>query len=225
VVVVAAGSFAMGSPASESGRGSREGPQHSVTLAKPFAVGGFAITFDEWDACVAGGGCNGYQPADRWGRGRQPVIGLSWTDAKSYVAWLSGKTGKPYRLLSEAERQHATRAGTTTPYWWGASGPGMAILSLRKTTVPVDSFQPNPFGLYWVTGNVREWVEDCWHDSYTGAPSDGSAWLSGDCSQRVLRGSSYLDYYVEFRRSAWRWRSIDGRRIDGGFRVGRALPR
>jgi formylglycine-generating enzyme required for sulfatase activity len=120
MVVVPSGSFTMGSPASEEGRGNEEGPQHSVTLAKPFAVGRFAVTFDEWDACVADGGCNGHRPDDKgWGRGRQPVINVSWADAKAYVAWLSRKTGKPYRLLSEAEREYVTRAGTTTPFWWG----------------------------------------------------------------------------------------------------------
>jgi formylglycine-generating enzyme required for sulfatase activity len=223
MVVVPAGSFTMGSPASERGHSPRENPQHSVTLAKPFAVGRFAVTFDEWDACVAGGGCDGYKPADRWGRGRQPVIEVSWTDTKTYVAWLSHKTGTPYRLPSEAEREYVTRAGTTTPYWWGASvGTDLTNIILQSKTVPVDSLEPNPFGLYLVAANVSEWVEDCWHDSYTGAPSDGSAWLSGDCRHRVLRGSSYLDYYPEFHRSARRQQAIDGRGEDG-FRVARAL--
>jgi formylglycine-generating enzyme required for sulfatase activity len=104
MVVVPAGSFMMGSPQSEEGRGNDEGPQRKVTFANPFAVGRFAVTFDEWDACAADGGCNGYRPHDmRWGRGRQPVINVSWDDANAYVEWLAQKTGKPYRLLSEAE--------------------------------------------------------------------------------------------------------------------------
>ena len=122
MVVVPAGSFMMGSPASEEDRSPHEGPQHRVTFRPAFAVGKFAVTFDEWDACVADGGCNGYRPKDEgWGRGKRPVINVSWNDAKAYVAWLSRKTGKTYRLLSEAEREYVTRAGTTTPFWWGSS--------------------------------------------------------------------------------------------------------
>jgi hypothetical protein len=107
VVVVPAGSFTMGA-------------SHRVTFSRRFAAGMFPVTFDEWDACVAGGGCNGYRPPDQgFGRGKRPVINVSWHDAKAYVAWLSKKTGKTYRLLSEAEREYVTRADTTTPYWWG----------------------------------------------------------------------------------------------------------
>ena len=122
MVVVPAGSFTMGSPASEKHRDSHEGPQRRVSFARQFAVGKFAVTFDEWDACVADGGCNGYRPDDQgWGRGKRPVINVNWDDAKAYVAWLSRKTGKTYRLLSEAEREYVARAGTTTPFWWGSS--------------------------------------------------------------------------------------------------------
>lgn len=120
MVVVPAGSFTMGSPASEVGHLTSEAPQHTVTIAKPFAVGRFAVTFDEWDACVADGSCNGYKPDDHgWGRGRRPVINVSSEDAKTFLDWLSRKTGKPHRLLSESEREYVTRAGTTTAYWWG----------------------------------------------------------------------------------------------------------
>src|SRR5262249_39678827 len=122
MVVVPTGSFMMGSPQSETGRVKDEGPQHKVTLGKPFAVGRFSVTFDQWDACVSNGGCNGYRPKDEgWGRGRKPVINVSWDDARAYLAWLSSTTGKPYRLLTEAEREYVTRAGTTTPYWWGST--------------------------------------------------------------------------------------------------------
>jgi formylglycine-generating enzyme required for sulfatase activity len=235
MVVVPAGSFTMGSPANEVGRRNDESPQHSVTMSKSFAVGRFAVTFDEWDACVAGGGCNGYKPADQgWGRGRRPVINVSWDDAKAYVTWLSSKTGKTYRLLSEAEREYVTRAGTSTPFWlgssistsqanydgnytYGSSSKG----EYRKQTVPVDSFQPNAFGLYQVHGNVWEWVEDCAHDSYTGAPSDGSAWVSGDCSRRVLRGGSW-DLIPRSLRAAHRFGFTAGSRDNsGGFRLAR----
>src|SRR5712671_1336249 len=158
LVVVPAGRFTMGSLANEEGRNSDEGPQHQVTFSQSCAFGRFAVTFDEWDACVADGGCNGYKPSDQgWGRGRCPVINVSWDDAKAYVTWLSRRTGKTYRLLSEAEREYVTRAGTTTPFWWGsminpnqANYDGNSVYKkgskgrYRQRTVPVDTFQPNP---------------------------------------------------------------------------------
>jgi formylglycine-generating enzyme required for sulfatase activity len=158
MVVVPAGSFIMGSPEQEWGRGEGE-TQVPVTIARPFAVGKFAVTFDQWDACVADGGCNGYRPADQgWGRGNRPVIGVNWDDAKAYAAWLSRKTGKTYRLLSEAEREYVTRAGTKTPFWWGSSiSPkqanydgdyayaGGAKGEFRQQTMPADSFEANPW--------------------------------------------------------------------------------
>jgi formylglycine-generating enzyme required for sulfatase activity len=122
MVVVQAGELIMGSPEGEIDRSPEEGPLHTVVFAKPFGVGRFAVTFEEWDACVADGGCDGHVPSDEgWGRGRRPVINVSWSDAKAYVAWLSRRTGADYRLLSEAEWEYVARAGTTTPYWWGAS--------------------------------------------------------------------------------------------------------
>jgi formylglycine-generating enzyme required for sulfatase activity len=203
MVVVPAGAFTMGSPANEQGRWVGEGPQHDVTIARQLEVGKFAVTFAEWDACVADGGCKGYRPSDQsWGRGQRPTINVSWNDAETYVAWLSRKTGRTYRLPSEAEREYVTRAGTATPFWWGPSistqqanydgfnyryGSG-AKGEYRRKTMPVRSFSPNPWGLYQVHGNVSEWVEDCWHDSYAGAPSDGSAWTTaGDCSSLARR--------------------------------------
>jgi formylglycine-generating enzyme required for sulfatase activity len=210
MIVVPAGSFIMGSPANEATRVSDEAPQHRVTFAKSFAVGKFSVTFEEWDACMADGGCKGERPDDRgWGRGRQPVIDVSWNQAKAYIDWLSRKTGKTYRLLSEAEREYVARAGTTTPYWTGktlsASQANFDTSdgSYRRKTVPVDSFQPNPFGLYQVHGNVWDWVEDCWNESYHGAPTDGSAWTSGDCSRRESRGGSWIEN-AGFSRSARR---------------------
>jgi hypothetical protein len=121
MVVIPAGSFTMGSPNNEPERFDDEA-QVRVTIAKPFAVGRFAVTFDEWHQCVADDECGGYRPSDQgWGRGRRPVINVSWDDAQKYIEWLNRKTGKTYRLLSEAEREYATRAGTTTPFWWGPS--------------------------------------------------------------------------------------------------------
>jgi formylglycine-generating enzyme required for sulfatase activity len=236
MAVVPSGSFMMGSPAGEEGRSSDESPQHSVTISKPFAVGRLAVTFDEWDACVADGGCNGYKPADGgWGRGRQPVINVSWTDAEAYVTWLSRKTGKVYRLLTEAEREYVTRAGTTTPFWWGASistsqanydgsktyGGGSKGES-RQKTVPVDSFPPNPWGLYQVHGNVWDWVEDCYHNGYTGAPSDGSARISETCS-RVFRGGSWHGDPMYLRSAHRGVEPPDSRNDYRGFRLARTL--
>lgn len=240
MVVVPAGKFMMGSPAGEEGRSSDEGPQHMVTIAQPFAVGRFAVTFDEWEACVKGGGCQTTkEPSDQgWGKGRRPVINVSWNDAKEYVTWLSKKTGKTYRLLSEAEREYVTRAGTTTRFWWGTSIStseanyngnysigGSPKGEYRGKTVPVDSFQPNPWGLYQVHGNVYDWVEDCWHDSYSGAPADGSAWTKActDYGLRVLRGGSWLNG-PQLLRSAFRnWNQPDVRYYNLGFRLARTL--
>jgi formylglycine-generating enzyme required for sulfatase activity len=237
MVVVPAGSFTMGSPASEKERSYQEGPQHSVRISQPLAVGRFSITFDDWDACVTDGGCRGHRARDEgFGRGKRPVINVNWDDAKSYAAWLSSKTGRTYRLLNESEREYVTRAGTTTPFWWGASistsqanyngnetyGSG-AKGEYREKTLPVDSFQPNPWGLYQVHGNVWEWTEDCNHENYDGAPADGSAWISGDCRGHVFRGGSW--YQVPwFARAASRDMTYTVDLNDQlGFRLGRTL--
>jgi formylglycine-generating enzyme required for sulfatase activity len=234
MVVVPARSFTMGSPASERGRKSDEGPQHRVTFARPFAVGQFALTFEEWDACVADGGCDGYKPSDQgWGRGRRPVINVSWDDAKAYVDWLSKKTGKTYRLLTEAEYEYATRAGTQTAYPWGDDiGNANANCGVcgsewdGKQTAPVGSFPANGFGLYDMVGNVTEWTQDCYHNNYGGAPTDGSAWTSGDCIDRVVRSAAWRGI-PEFLRSASRLRDTPAIRhvtnVRMGFRVGRTL--
>jgi formylglycine-generating enzyme required for sulfatase activity len=237
MVMVPAGGFTMGSPPNEEGRFEDEGPQHSVSIGKSFAAGRFAVTFEEWDACVADGGCSLYQPKDEgWGRGRRPVVNVSWNDAAQYVTWLAKKTGKSYGLLSEAEREYAARAGTTTPFWFGSSivasqasydgsyGYGKGPKGEhRQMTFPVDAFPPNAAGLYQVHGNVWEWVEDCYHEDYTGAPADGSAWTSGDCSRRVMRGGSWVTPPRDLR-SAGRGRvSADYRVGSIGFRVGRML--
>ncbi len=155
MVVVPAGSFMMGSPMSEQDRISNEGPRHRVTIPEPFAVGKYEVTFSEWDACVAAGGCNGHRPDDAgWGRGQRPVINVNWQDAKAFVAWLSRRTGERYRLLSEAEWEYAARAGTSTRYWWGNEVGRAARRKNVRKTVPVGSYSPNPFGLHDVHGNV-----------------------------------------------------------------------
>jgi formylglycine-generating enzyme required for sulfatase activity len=212
MVVIPAGEFTMGSPPSDQAAEA----QHRVTIAHPFAVSKFEITFSEWDACAADGGCGGYWPDDQgWGRGNQPAINVSWENAKSYVDWLSRKTGKPYRLLSESEWEYAARAGTTTRFSHGdtlspsqanydgsADGSGPSEVN-RQRTMAVGSFPPNGFGLHDMHGNVAEWVEDCWHDDYTAtAPTDGSAWVDGNCNGRVVRGGSWEDSEVEHRSAA-----------------------
>lgn len=229
MIVVPAGKFLMGSPKNETGRYDGEGPQHEVTIAKPFAVSKFVVTFAQWDACAAAGACP--KVKDEWGRGQMPVINVSWDEAKKYVAWLSRLTGKAYRLLTEAEWEYAARAGTATRIYWGddigknnANCNGCGSKWDNKQTAPVGSFQPNAFGLYDMAGNVLEWVEDVWHDNYNGAPTDGSAWVQGgDESHRVVRGGSWLDNPQDLR-AADRYRSsTDGRSINLGFRVARTL--
>jgi formylglycine-generating enzyme required for sulfatase activity len=232
MVVVPAGSFTMGSPTSEPGHSADETPQHTVTIARQFAVGRFEVTFDEWNACAADGGCNGYKPSDEgWGRGRRPVINVSWDDANAYVAWLSKKTGKSYRLLSESEYEYATRAGTQTAYPWGnAVGTNKANCHAcgsrwdARQTAPVGSFAANRFGLYDMVGNVREWTEDCYHDNYSGAPADGSAWIEGaNCTNRVVRGGSWLVAPAFLRSASRYWFTTDYRLRYLGFRVARTL--
>ena len=237
LVVVPPGSYEMGSPSWEEGRDDDEGPVHQVTIRAPFAVGVYEVTFREWDACRGAGGC-AHDPGDRgWGRGDRPVINVSWNDAKEYVRWLSRTTGKEYRLLSESEWEYVARSGTTGPFHFGATisaeranydgryvyGSGRKG-RYRGRTVPVGTFPSNGFGLHDGHGNAWEWLEDCWHGGYRGAPSDGSAWTTGgDCGARVMRGGSW--YAVpENLRSANRSRLEAGSRNGNlGFRVARAL--
>ena len=157
------------------------------------------------------------------------MINVSWEDAQAYVAWLAKKTGKPHRLLSEAEWEYAARAGTTTRYPWGDE-PGTNRANFRDSgsqwseqTAPVGSFDPNKFGLYDMIGNVWEWVQDCWNESYKGAPADGRAWESGNCGLRVVRGGSWFNL-PENARAAYRNRFAPGyRNSNSGFRVTRTL--
>jgi formylglycine-generating enzyme required for sulfatase activity len=228
MVVVPAGDFMMG----------EKGKQHQIIIARPFAVSKFEATFGEWDACVELGGCT-VTPSDQgWGRGRRPVINVSWDDAKQYVAWLSSITGKGYRLLSEAEYEYAARAGTHTRYPWGDDMKldGVAMANCigcgsqwdNKQTAPVGSFPPNKFGLYDMVGNVWEWTEDCDHDSYNGAPTDGSAWIEGgSCSRpvpdRVVRGGAWNNTPAYLGSAISDHGSTVGRTRGVGFRVARTL--
>ena len=229
MVVVPSGRFIMGSPESEAGSNDIEGPQYPVAFPHQFAVGRYAVTFEEWDACVADTACE--QRSDTgWGRGRRPAINVSWHDAKSYVAWLTNKTGKPYRLLTEKEREYVARAGTETPFWWGSTisssqanydggfvyGEG-AKGQFRARTMPVDSFNPNPWGLYQVHGNVSEWTEDC-YKSY--APT---ARTSSDCRFRVLRGGSWWNSPASLRSGSRDRHEADSSDNKIGFRVARTI--
>ena len=243
MVVLPGGSFLMGSPPDALFADSNERPYHPVTISEPFAVGRYEVTFDEWDACVAEGGCDCYEPEDEdWGRGRRPVINVSWEDAQDYLYWLSQKTGKSYRLLSEAEWEYAVRAGTTTDFYWGDydySGDERARNTIcayanvgesafdcdgKEMTLPVGSFRPNPFGLYDMIGNVQEWTADCWNDTYEGAPADGRAWQQGDCSLRSTRGGSfYWKHYPAHFRSAARNMVRPWGQNYIGFRVAREM--
>ena len=233
MVVIPPGSFIMGAPSGDKDRSAREEPVHGVRIAAPLAVGKYEVTFAQWEACVADGGCNGYVPDDRgWGRGERPVIATSWKDAEAYLRWLAARTGHAYRLLTEAEWEYVARAGTTTAYWWGdqvgggnANCDGCGSAWDDRGTAPVGSFRANWFGLHDVAGNVWEWVEDCWHERYDGAPADGGAWTVGeDCQRRVLRGGSWNDYPKGVRsavRASFDW--VRGLSIFG-FRVARTLP-
>ncbi len=237
MVVVPKGEFVMGSPDNEPDRDEDEGPQHPVTIGRDFAVGKVEVTFAEWDACVAGGGCKGYKPSDKgWGRDRHPVIHVNWEDAQSYVAWLKQQTGQPYRLLTEAEWEYAARAGTTTPFSMGQTiTPEQANVDgnytynssskgiYRQRTVDVGSFKPNAFGLYDMHGNVLEWVEDCYANSYAKAPKDGTAFTASGCERRVLRGGSWDSYPGYFRSANRSWNSPGNRYYLSGFRVARTF--
>jgi len=243
MVVVPAGSFMMGSPESEEGRDDDEGPQHAVTIPQPFAVGKYPVTFAEWDAYVALASSSGlfgiggnklHKPDDKgWGRGNRPVINVSWDDAQAYVKWLSEKTGKTYRLLSEAEWEYVARAGTQTRYFFGndestLGAHGWYEANSFDRTQPVGEKNPNAWGLHDVFGNVWERVEDCWNESYADKPdrlkASGGAWTSGDCDRRVLRGGSWIDH-PQYLRSASRFRSNRDYRYNYrfGFRLARTL--
>jgi formylglycine-generating enzyme required for sulfatase activity len=233
MIVIPAGSFTMGASKNEPGQDFTQQPQHTVTFAKPFAVSKYEITFDDWDACTNYGDCPHISDAG-YGRGSQPVIDLTWSEAQHYADWFSKMTGKTYRLLAESEYEYAARASTQTAYPWGddvgkanADCNGCNSQWDNTRTAPVGSFAPNSFGLYDMVGNVWEWTQDCWHDTYEGAPSDGSAWTtagSGDCSKRVNRGGSFVSFPT-IVRCAERWGyPADGRFDAVGFRVARELP-
>jgi formylglycine-generating enzyme required for sulfatase activity len=218
------GEFVIGDAAS--------GPRPLVSIDYMLAVGRFEVTFAEWDACMAAGGCR-RRPGDAgWGRGWQPVINVSWADAQQYVAWLSRRTGKRYRLLTEAEWEYAARAGTDARYWWG-NEPGRGDANCAdcgskwdgRQAAPVGRFAPNPFGLYDMHGNVSEWVEDCYHEDFRDAPSDGRAWTR-DCSvakdTRIVRGGAWHASAKSMRSTSRTSAAADYSDNRIGFRIARS---
>ena len=225
LVVVPAGSYAMGS---EEGDQSEQ-PRHRVNIDRPFAIGRYEVTLAQWKACVDDGGCK-YMPDKDGMAPHKPVFNVSWVDAQQYVDWLSKKTGKDYRLPSEAEWEYAARAGTSTSYWWGDSiGTGNANCNKcggewdRVAPAEVDAHAPNPFGIYGMNGGVWEWSSDCWFDDHKGAPADGSVRDKPNCRSRVLRGGSWRND-ASYARSASRFTyDHDVRYVLNGFRVARSV--
>lgn len=230
MVRIPPGKFLMGSLEDELGRWEAEGPQHEVTIGYSFEIGKYAVTFDEYDAFAKA--TNRILPGDKgWGRGKRPVINVSFDDAQAYAKWLSNQTGKKYRLPTEAEWEYAARAGTQNWYWWGdgtgrnnANCDGCGSEWDDQQTAPVGLFKANAFGLHDTAGNVWEWVQDCCHENYNNAPGDGSAWLDkdgGKCDRRVVRGGSW-DYDPLNLRSAGRGRyGTDDMNNNLGFRIAR----
>lgn len=234
MVVVPAGSFEMGDLHGD-GR-TEEQPVHAVGIGYRLAVGRFEVTFDQWNACVAEGGCS-HRPGDEgWGQGNRPVINVSSQDTAEYVSWLNRKLGIPeggpgYRLLSEAEWEYAARGGTTTRYFWGdevsvgkANCWGCGSRWDRKMTAPVGSFPANAFGLHDMHGNVSEWVEDCEAPDYRNAPQDGSAWKAGGrCGVQITRGGYWASIADTVRSAYRRGAFFDARGNSIGFRVAKSL--
>jgi formylglycine-generating enzyme required for sulfatase activity len=237
MVVIPAGEFLMGSPPHEYGTFGADGPQRQVTIAARFALGRYPVTFEEYDHF-----CNATRrrpPEDEgWGRGRRPVINVSWRDAVAYCEWLSKKTDQPCRLPSEAEWEYACRAGTSTRYWIGneirrddANFGG----HMRGPTL-IAAYSSNPWGLYDMHGNLWEWTEDIDHSSYAGAPADGSAWTDGEgrvsLSKRIVRGGSRKRWNAE-SSVGYAWQELakqldQSHRIprcpDAGFEPGTSFP-
>lgn len=220
MVSLPAGTLAMGSNEDPS-----EKPIHHVTV-KPFAIGKFPVTVGEWNACVAAKGCT-YVPT---GKDDAPVANLSWNDTQQFIAWLSRTTQKKYRLPSEAEWEYAARGGTDTKYWWGERIES-GMVNCKGCNEPYDpaapvrvgSFKPNHFGLYDLGGDVDQWVADCWHKNYQGAPTDGSPWIEGDCSSHVIRGGSWRNDPSYVRPASRDHYDTAVRYPTHGFRVARSL--
>lgn len=221
MIALPAGTFFMGSNTDDPS----EKPVHHVTISAPFAIGKYEVTVEQWNACVAASACPKLTPESNTNR-TAPARDLSWDDAQQYVKWLGKTTGKPYRLPTEAEWEYADRGGTTTAYWWGdqmrkgnANCTDCGLPWHKEGPETVGSFAPNPIGLYDMNGSVWEWVADCWHNSYQGAPADGRAWDSPSCDMRVIRGGSWREG-AGYMLSATRFKySASVRQSQDGFRV------
>ncbi|SDI16525.1 Formylglycine-generating enzyme, required for sulfatase activity, contains SUMF1/FGE domain [Pseudomonas flavescens] len=246
MVMLPAGSFVMGTPDDELGRQPDEGPQHSVTFAKPFAISRYPVTAGELDAYLKASGVtlkSGDERPGRWCEAgkpsyeqgpRQPAVCIDYDEVRAYTQWLSKKTGKSYRMLSEAEREYGARAGSTGPFPFPFDAEGEYQISKHANTYgpkdghayssPVGSYPANAFGVYDMHGNVYEWVADCWHEHYNGAPQDGSAWIDDDQCQLVqIRGNDWGEPPI-FSRSGNRNNAYRSTRGDWlGFRVAREL--
>lgn len=240
MVVLPLGSFQMGTPDSEPVREDDEGPVRKVTFAKPFAMGKYEVTFDEWEACVAERACEAAND-EGWGKGKRPVIHVNYGQALGYVKWLSKKTGKAYSLPSEAQWEYGARAGSTElNYWSTATDKACTFANVFDTTSqaklrqqwksfpcddgftetsPVGSFAANAFGLHDMLGNVWEWTEDCYIPNYAAAPTDGSAVRSDSCLKRMSRGGSWNVFPI-WVRSTYRYGIEPALRASNlGFRV------
>ena len=224
MIVVPGGLFRMGSPDGEAGRGRDEGPQREVSIS-PFAISKTEITFQQWDACLAGGGCGGFSPSDHgWGRGDRPVIGISWNDAQAYLQWLNAQAGGAhYRLASEAEWEYAARAGMAGPHAFEGRFSTRLATFLAQRTSTVGAHAANAFGISDMYGNAAEWVEDCYVASFNLAPVDGAPVEATRCARRVYRGGAYSDQVAALRATARR-SATPAQRLPGvGLRIVRAL--
>lgn len=246
MVVLPAGSYLMGTPKDEMGRQGDEGPQHTVTFAKPFAISRYTVTAGELNAYVKATGtviksgdtrpgrwCEASKPSYPQGP-RQPAVCIDWFEAGDYAKWLAKTTGKPYRLVSEAEREYAARAGSTGAFPFDFDEKGKYEINQHANTygpkdgytysAPVGSYPPNAFGMYDMHGNVYEWTADCETDDYNGAPSDGSAWITDPtCDRAIMRGNDWGEPPI-FSRSGnrnGRFKTVRGDFL--GFRVAREL--
>ena len=237
MVVINPGTGILGSPGSEEKRARFENPLRDTQINYSFEVSKYEITFDDWEKCVSGGGCGGHKPDDKgWGRGKRPVINVSYDDAQSFLKWLNQKTGEDYRLLSEAEWEYVARAGQDGPFGTGYDisaknanfdgkapyGSGEQGPYLAKTQ-RVGQYEPNAFGIYDMHGNVYEWVEDCWNADHQGAVGDGSPRKDGDCKFRVMKGGSWVTHGYQTRAAARIRYVTDYRYDDYGIRIARTL--
>ncbi|UCH47634.1 MAG: SUMF1/EgtB/PvdO family nonheme iron enzyme [Betaproteobacteria bacterium] len=244
MVIIPPGRYGMPMPPIDQGRPFTEGENRLVNITEPFAVGKFEVTFDQWDACVADGKCAAAED-EGWGKGKRPVINISWIQAYRYTRWLSEKTGKNYRLPTEAEWEYSARAGAGRARFLGIEPEevcryanvydmtaekelefGMEMLPCDDgfdVTAPVGSFKPNAFGLHDMLGNVWEWTEDCQAVLWRNAPTDSSARVDGKCSERAYRGSSWLSHPPPYIQVGDRYRFLGARYNDLGFRVARSL--